>query len=44
MFNAQVGHKTKVAGKVIKLQEHHLYRNRERLQVLMQKEEDYLTQ
>lgn len=31
MFNAQVGHKTKVSGKMIKLQEHHLYKNRERL-------------
>lgn len=33
----------KVQGKIIKLQEHHLYKNRDKLQALLQKEEDYVT-
>lgn len=35
--------KKKITGKQIKLLDHHLYRDRERLQQLLQKEEDYLT-
>ncbi|CAD8072522.1 unnamed protein product [Paramecium sonneborni] len=34
----------KIQGKQIKLSEHHLYENKERLQFLLQKEEDFLAQ